>query len=62
MLRLNEIKLSLDHGADDLTAAIAERLGISEEDICSFSMFKRSYDARKKANILLIYQLDVELR
>ena len=62
MLRLNEIKLSLDHGADDLTAAIAERLGISEEDISSFSVFKRSYDARKKANILLIYQLDVELR
>ena len=62
MLRLNEIKLSLDHGADDLTAAIAERLGISEEDICSFSVFKRSYDARKKAKILLIYQLDVDLR
>ena len=62
MLRLNEIKLSLDHGADDLTAAIAERLGISEKDVCSFSVFKRSYDARKKANILLIYQLDVELR
>jgi len=62
MLRLNEIKLSLDHGADDLTAAIAERLGISEKDVRSFSVFKRSYDARKKANILLIYQLDVELR
>ena len=62
MLRLNEIKLSLDHGADDLTAAIAERLGISEEDISSFSVFKRSYDARKKAKILLIYQLDVDLR
>ncbi len=61
MLRLNEIKLSLDHDADDLTAAIVERLCISEDDIRSFSVFKRSYDARKKTNILLIYQLDVEL-
>ncbi|MDG2047140.1 MAG: NAD(P)/FAD-dependent oxidoreductase [Halioglobus sp.] len=62
MLRLNEIKLPLDHDADALTAAIIERLGIGEDDLCSFSVFKRSYDARKKSNILLIYQLDVELR
>lgn len=61
MIRLNEIKLPLDHDADDLTMAIAERLGIGEDDVCSFSIFKRSYDARRKANILLIYQLDVEL-
>ena len=61
MLRLNEIKLPLDHDPDDLAAAIVERLGIDREDVCDFSVFKRSYDARKKANILLIYQLDVEL-
>ena len=61
MLRINEIKLPLDHNSDDLVAAIAERLGIEEDEIFSFSVFKRSYDARKKANILLIYQLDIEL-
>jgi hypothetical protein len=61
MLRLNEIKLPLDHDAAALTAAIVERLGIDEADLLGFSVFKRSYDARKKANILLIYQLDVEL-
>ena len=61
MLRINEIKLPLDHNSDDLVAAIAERLGIEEDEISSFSVFKRSYDARKKANILLIYQLDIEL-
>ncbi len=62
MLRLTEIKLPLDHDADALTLAIIERLGISEDDLYSFNVFKRSYDARKKSNILLIYQLDVDLR
>ncbi len=61
MLRLNEIKLPLDHDAAALPAAIIERLGIDAEDLLGFSVFKRSYDARKKARILLIYQLDVEL-
>ncbi len=61
MLRLNEIKLPLDHDAAALPAAIVERLGIDAGDLLGFSVFKRSYDARKKAHILLIYQLDVEL-
>ncbi len=61
MLRLNEIKLPLDHDAAALPAAIVERLGIDAADLLGFSVFKRSYDARKKASILLIYQLDVEL-
>ena len=61
MLRLNEIKLSLHHHDDELAEAIVSRLGIDKKDLCDFSIYKRSYDARKKSNILLIYQLDVEL-
>jgi uncharacterized FAD-dependent dehydrogenase len=36
-------------------------LGITAEELQSFSLFKRSHDARKKHKILLIYQLDVAL-
>lgn len=61
MLRLNEIKLPLDHSENDLKGAICTRLKIVEADIVDISVFKRSYDARKKTNILLIYQLDVQL-
>jgi len=59
MLRINELKLPLDHSDDDLTGAIISKLAIQAEQLVSFSVFKRSYDARKKAKILLIYQLDV---
>ena len=61
MLRLNDIQLPLNHSDEDLAAAIVAKLDINSSELVSFSVFKRSYDARKKANILLIYQVDVVL-
>jgi uncharacterized protein len=61
MLRVNELKLPLDHSPDDLKRAVISRLGIDDAQLISFSIFKRSHDARKKNAILLIYSLDVEL-
>ena len=61
MLRLSDIKLPLDHSDDAFTAAIVARLGISVDDVLDYRVFKRSYDARNKARILFVYQLDVEL-
>jgi uncharacterized protein len=60
MLRLNELKLPLNHTEEALPAAILARLGINAGQMKSFTVFKRSYDARKKANIVLIYSVDVE--
>ena len=61
MLRLNELKMPLDHTDADLTQAVIERLGIGAKDLLDVSIFKRSYDARKKSQIVLIYQLDLTL-
>ena len=55
MLRLNDIKLPLDHGEGDLAAAIASKLGVGIAELQRVDVFKRSYDARNKSNILLIY-------
>lgn len=60
MLRLNEIKLPLNHAEPELPQAILARLQISAEQMLGFTVYKRSYDARKKANISLIYSIDVE--
>ena len=59
MLRLNELKLPLNHTEPELTQAILERLDITPDMLRSFTIYKRSYDARKKSNIVLIYALDV---
>lgn len=61
MFRLNEIKLPLNHTEADLRAAILQKLNLEDADLVDFTIFKRSYDARKKSNIALVYQLDIEL-
>jgi len=61
MLRLTELKLPLDHPADALPAAIAERLGVREDQLKSWKIWRRGNDPRRKAAILLIYTVDVEL-
>jgi len=62
MLRINELQLPLEHSEDDLTAAILERLAIGADQLLGFSLFRRSYDARKKSAVILTYTIDVELR
>ncbi|HDM8041938.1 TPA: NAD(P)/FAD-dependent oxidoreductase [Vibrio campbellii] len=59
MIRINEIKLPLDHEEGALLDAITKKLGIAAEKVISFNVFRRGYDARKKTNIHLIYTLDI---
>lgn len=62
MLRLTEIKLPLDHHADDLHAAILQRLKIGADDLIGYTIYRRGFDARKPSAISLIFTLDVEVR
>ncbi|MEZ9745721.1 NAD(P)/FAD-dependent oxidoreductase [Vibrio splendidus] len=59
MIRLTEIKLPLDHEESAIQDAIEAKLDINADQVLSFNIFKRGYDARKKSKILLIYTLDV---
>src|SRR5471030_383242 len=61
MLRITELRLPLDHAEDALRPAIVARLGLRDADLTSFTVFKRSYDARKKTAIVLIYTVDCVL-
>ncbi|MFN5644788.1 MAG: hypothetical protein ACK450_09360, partial [Sphingomonadales bacterium] len=58
MLRINELKLPLDHAAEDLPMAICARLKIDAADLTRFQIFRRGNDARKKHAILLTYVVD----
>jgi len=62
MLRLTELRLPLDHPPEALSAAIVARLGIAAADLVDFTVFRRSYDARKTAAVTLIYTLDLTVR
>ncbi|KAA0693854.1 NAD(P)/FAD-dependent oxidoreductase [Halopseudomonas laoshanensis] len=62
MIRINELQLPLDHPTEALRPAIVARLKITDAELLDFTVFKRSYDARKKnSEITFVYILDVEL-
>jgi uncharacterized FAD-dependent dehydrogenase len=60
-LRVNDIKLPLDHAEADLGAAVAAVLGIDAAEVLAVHVYKRAYDARRKTAIVLIYNVDVTL-
>ncbi|WP_027468262.1 NAD(P)/FAD-dependent oxidoreductase [Deefgea rivuli] len=60
MLRITELKLPLDHSDEHLKTAIAAYLGITETAIASYTVFKRSYDARK-GQMMLAYIIDLDV-
>ena len=63
MIRITELALPLDHPEDAIEKAILKRLKISASDLIDFTVFKRSYDARKKnSEIKFVYILDVNVK
>jgi uncharacterized protein len=62
MLRLTEVKLPLAHADGEIRAAILKRLGIADDELIRYVVFKRGVDARKPNAILFTYTLDVAVR
>jgi uncharacterized FAD-dependent dehydrogenase len=62
MLRINKIQLPLNHAEEDLTQSILKKLKISHAQLIDYHIYKRSYDARKKSAIILIYSINVNVK
>ncbi|MBU0479894.1 MAG: NAD(P)/FAD-dependent oxidoreductase [Proteobacteria bacterium] len=61
MLRLTDLKLPLGHSADALRPAICARLGLQDDDLLSYTIFRRGVDARRSHAIMFIYTIDLEV-
>jgi uncharacterized protein len=63
VIRITELSLPLDSDTHALRSAILRRLKISPADLLDFTVFKRSYDARKKnSSITFVYIIDLAAR
>ena len=58
MIRLTEIRLPLEHPPGALRAAVVARLGVADAALEAMTVFKRGYDARKRAAIVFVYTID----
>jgi uncharacterized FAD-dependent dehydrogenase len=63
VIRINELALPLDYTPEALRQAVVKRLKVRDTDLLSHTLFKRSYDARKKnTGILFICIVDVSVK
>ena len=62
MIRIREIQLTIDHCEGELKAAVLRRLGVAEDELKNWWIFKRAIDARKKhRTIFFKYTIDAEV-
>ncbi len=61
MLRITELRLPLAHPPEALRTALLARLALADADLAGLRLVKRSFDARKKSAVVLIYTLDATL-
>jgi uncharacterized FAD-dependent dehydrogenase len=59
MIRINEIKLPLDHPPEALRTAVLKRLQALDTELLSFVVVRRGVDARRRNGIMLVYSVDV---
>jgi uncharacterized FAD-dependent dehydrogenase len=62
MIRITEIRLPVGHAPEALEEAVLKRLHLQTEDLMSFEMYKRSYDARKNVLLAFIYTVDLTVK
>lgn len=61
MIRINEVKQSLDATKEDLFKNCKKILKIKDEQIVSMTIARQSVDSRKKDNVFFCYTVDVEI-
>jgi uncharacterized FAD-dependent dehydrogenase len=61
MIRLTELRLPLEHSDAELRAAVVARLGVDAAALRELTVFRRGYDARKKAAIVFVYTVDCDV-
>ena len=61
MLRITELRLPLAHPPEALRTALLARLALADADLAGLRLVKRSFDARNKSAVVLIYTLDATL-
>lgn len=59
MIRINQIKLPIEHDKNALLGKIAKSLKITKEQVKDYEIVKKSIDARKKPELFYVYSVNV---
>lgn len=61
MLRISQIKVSIEESLDSIPKKIIKKLHIKESELLSYRIYKESIDARKKDQIMFSYIVDCKV-
>lgn len=61
MLRINQLKLPVEHTEEQLGKKLLHTLHIKEHELKHYFIRKRSIDARKKPDLFYVYSIDFEV-
>lgn len=62
MIRVPDIKISINQEKTDIRGAILKKLRITDEDLINYNIYKESIDARKKDRVEFVYTVDIEVK
>ena len=62
MIRINQLKLRINHTEADLKMKIVKSLHLKEDALLSYRIKKQSIDARKKPELSYVYTVDVSVK
>lgn len=62
MIRIGQLKLKTSHTPEELRQGILKTLKIKESSLISWTIAKRSIDARKKPEIKFVYTIDAKVK
>ena len=62
MIRLQQLKLNIDHTEADLRRKLLKILRVKEDALLSYQIEKQSLDARKKPQLSYVYTVAVHLK
>ncbi len=62
MVRLQQLRLPVDHTDDQLRQAVARSLGIKPNEVLSLKVTRRGVDARHARHIHFVYTVDAEVK
>lgn len=60
-IQIVQIKMSLEQPISDLKKKIIKLLGLLEEEVVDYTIVKKSWDARKKQDIAIVYSVIVNI-
>ena len=62
MIRITQLKLSIDEPVDKIKSLLLKKLKIQESDLIDYRIYKESIDARQRAEINFIYTVDATVK